>query len=72
MVFHFMVELLCILSCFHFPVVLLKVDCGISTNDEISQTDLWHPVIVPHLNSVSSLKQSVLSQMFVKADLMAR
>ncbi len=37
---------------FHFPIISLTVDRGISRRDDISQTDSlqrWHPVSVPHL-----------------------
>lgn len=32
----------------------------------------WHPVIVPCSNSVSSLKQPIVSQLFVKAECMSK
>jgi len=37
-------------KCFHFPIIPLAVNCGISSRDEISRIDLlprWHPVRVP-------------------------
>lgn len=46
----------------------LTVDHGISSSDEILQTDLfqrWHPMTVPYLNSLSSLERPIFSQMFL-------
>lgn len=48
-----------VLKCFHFPVIPLTADHGISS-DEISQTDLFqrsHPITIPHLNSQSFLER---------------
>ncbi len=52
MVFRFMTELLLFLNAPIFQKMPLTVDRGISSRDEIWQTDSlqrWHPVTVPHL-----------------------
>lgn len=59
----------------HFEIIPLTNDRGISRREDISWTDLlqqWHPITVTHTNSVCSLDQPILSQMFLKADCMAR
>lgn len=58
---------------FHFAVIL-TVDCGISRRAEISQIVLlqwWLPIISPHLK-FSKLFTTTHSQLFVKADCIAR
>lgn len=60
---------------FHFLIIQLTVDCGIFRSEEISRLDLlhrWHPITVPHWNSLSSWERPILSQMFVKAVCMPR
>ncbi|CAI9542237.1 unnamed protein product [Staurois parvus] len=46
-----------VLSCFHFVIIPLTVDCGIFSSKEISRMDLlhrWQPITVPRLSSLSS------------------
>ena len=48
---------------FHFVVIPLTVDCGIFRSEEISRLDLlhrWHPITVPHWNSLSSWERRIL------------
>lgn len=59
---------------FHFAVIPLTVDCGISRRAKISQIVLlqwWLPIISPRLK-FSKLFTTTHSQMFVKADCIAR
>ena len=48
---------------FHFVIIPLTVDCGIFRSEEISRLDLlhrWHPITVPHWNSLSSWERPIL------------
>ena len=52
-------------NCLYFVIIQLTVDCGIFRSEEISQLDLlhrWHPVTVPHWNSLSSWEWPILWQ----------
>lgn len=53
---------------FHFARIPLIADCGITSREEISQTDLlqrWRAVAAPHLSSLNSSEPPILPQMFV-------
>ncbi|CAI9599509.1 unnamed protein product [Staurois parvus] len=55
--YHFVAELLFLPNCFHFVIIPLTVDRGISSRKEISRMDLlhrWQLITVPRLNSLSS------------------
>ncbi len=52
-------------KCFHFPIIPLTVDHGISSRDEISEIDLlqsWHPITVPRLNSNNNFLQIFMNE----------
>lgn len=59
------------LSCWCYQLLLpITVDYGIFGNEKISWLDLlqmWHPITVPHWNSLISWDWPILSQMFVEA-----
>ena len=72
--YHFLAELLTP-NRFHFVIIPLTVDCWIFRSEEISWLDLlhrWHPISVPHWNSLSSWEWPISSQMFVETVCMPR
>lgn len=57
---------------FHFAEIPLKAGVEHQREEKNSQADLfqwWHAVIAPHFNSLSSLEQPILLQMFKKGRL---
>lgn len=59
-------------SRFHFVIMTLTADCGIFSNEEISQMDRWRPITVTCRNSLSSYECPIISQRFVEAVCMCR